>query len=267
METQCNKCGGVGVEEINGKLYECQCAFIRRVAASMPHYIRRSKVLNKHLDLPLISMINKSIFVSASWNDMKAIIKLMMIKYSNKFIKISSDAEIRDVYVGSKSKSSKSDDFNGEIYNNLQDLMDPPDLMIIKLNEISNKNKAASGALLEALNYRLDRDKPTWAFSDTDKKFDNSSFAYSQAVASLLSNEYQHVNIPVMIQKPTIDNSLFSNSLVSTFDVNYASTDKIDKEKKHDANTNDDNVVDEDESLSMYGKGLKITNKFRRNHE
>lgn len=210
---ECAKCGGREVVEREGKLHECVCSFIKRVAASMPPYIRKAEVLPAHLELPIVRAIDQSVYVVATWSDMKAVIKAVMLKYPNKLVRVTSDAEIRDVFVGSKSKASKSADYDGEVFNNLQDLMDPPDLMVVRLNEMAYKNKAAAGALEEALSYRLDRDKPTWVLSNLDKRFVQGSFSYSDSVAELLSTGYFRMNIDRISKRPSIDEGLFADSV------------------------------------------------------
>lgn len=209
--TECAKCGGREVVERDGKLHECVCSLIKRVAASMPPYVRKADVLPAHLELPIVRAVDQSVYVVAAWSDMKAVIKAVMLKNPNKLVRVTSDAEIRDVFVGSKSKASKTADYDGEIFNNLQDLMDPPDLMIVRLNEMAYKNKAAAGALEEALSYRLDREKPTWVLSNLDKRFVQGSFSYSDSVAELLSTGYFHMNIDRISKRPSIDEGLFAD--------------------------------------------------------
>lgn len=207
----CEKCGDREVIEKDGKLYECVCSFLRRISASMPPYIRKTEILPAHMKLPIMKAVDRSVYVVATWADMKAVIKAVMIKNPSKFVRISSDAEVRDVFVGSKSKAAKSSGFEGDVYNNLSDLMDPPSLMVMRLNEISYKNKAAAGALEEALSYRLDRDKPTWVFSNMDRRFMAGSFAYSDSVAELLGSGYVRMSIPEIAPRVSVDDGLFAD--------------------------------------------------------
>lgn len=195
----CSKCRDTGVIELEGKLHECICAYLRRRAAEMPTYIRKAPVTIAHIKLDIISGVDKSYYVVASWADLKAAVKIMMIKYPNKFIKITSDREIRDVYVGATSRSAKGypdETTEGEIFNTLQDLMDLPDLVIVRLNEMYYKNKAAPGALEEAISYRTDRDKPTWVFSDVSKPFVTGCHAWSDTVNELLQTAFVKIAIP-----------------------------------------------------------------------
>lgn len=189
MTGKCRECGGTGVIERDAKAFECVCAFVRRMASTMPAYLRRAEIRKEHLSVNALKCIRKHCLVIAAWPDMKAVLKAAMIANPSYFIKITSDREIRDVFVGSKSKAARGDE-DGAVYNSLEDLMDPPNLMVVRLNELSYKNKAASGALEEAICYRVDRDKPTWLFSDVDRPFTVGSHAYSDSVADVIKSSF-----------------------------------------------------------------------------
>lgn len=171
----------------------------------MPAYIRKAQVVPAHLQLAVTKLTDKSLYLVTSWGDIKAVIKIMMFKYPNKFIKITSDREIRDVYVGATSRNargvSSNEDENLEVYNSLQDLMELPDLMVVRLNEMHYKNKAAPGALEEAISYRLDRDKPVWIISNLDKPFVEGSHAWSESVSELFNTAFQKISIPRILPK------------------------------------------------------------------
>jgi len=212
---ECSKCGGVGVIEKKGKLYECLCAYLRRRAAEMAPYIRKAKVNPKHLELPVIGLIDRSLYVISPWADMKAVIKAVMIKNPRKYIRITSDREIRDVFVGATSRAAKGDEEQAGVFNTLQDLMDLPDLIMVRLNEMHYKNKAAPGALLEAVSFRLDRDKPTWMISDADKPFTTASHAWSESIAELLGTGFVKTVIPRISPKIIIEESFMADLLPS----------------------------------------------------
>jgi hypothetical protein len=205
----CEICSGSGTIEKGGKLFECECALLRRISAAMPPPIRKATVLPEHLRTGLLEKTGRSLFINVHWQDMKAILKAVMIKFPQKFVRITSDAEIRDVYVGSKSKSARSADYEGnDIYNNIEDLVGPPDLLVVKLNEIKNRNKAAPGALAEGLAHRLDRDKPTWVISCVETRFGIGSYAYSEAVAEIVSAGCERVTVPQTLV-PKEENGFF----------------------------------------------------------
>lgn len=215
MKIVCKECNGRGILEKDDKLYECDCERWRRISLSMDAVIRKANCVDGHYVHPLTNMIKQDCFIIGSWADMKAIIKVSIIKHWPKLIRLTSDALIRNVFVGGASKNARSSDFEGEIYNNLQDYMDAPDLMIVRLNELSYKNKAAAGALEEALSYRLDREKATWVLSDIDRPFSLGSHAYSDSVMQLLSS-LDKVSIPRILPRMQINDSFFSPEPVET---------------------------------------------------
>ena len=175
------------------------CATLRRIGATMPSYIRKANVTQAHLALPIIRNPKNHYYVLSSWSDLRAVIKLVMLLNPNKLVKITSDREIRDVYVGSKSKKAMSEGTDNEIINSLEDLVDQPFLVIIRLNELRYKNKAAAGALEEAMSIRLDRDKPLWVINNRDEPFGKGSIAWSGSVDDLISG-MQYIQIPVINQ-------------------------------------------------------------------
>jgi hypothetical protein len=164
----------------------------------MPPYIRKAEIQEAHLKLPLIRAIKESYYIIASWQDMKAIIKAVMIRHPSLFLKITSDREIVDVSLGKTSRNAKGGEEKEGVYNSVQDLMDPPGLAVVRLNDLAYKNKAASGYLTEALSHRLDREKPTWLISDRLKPFGGGSPAWSPSVMDLIFSSMKQVQIPII---------------------------------------------------------------------
>jgi hypothetical protein len=85
--------------------------------------------------------------------------------------------------------------------------MELPDLMIVRLNEMHYKNKAAPGALEEAVSYRLDRDKPVWMISNIDKPFVEGSHAWSESVFDLINTSFQKISVPRILPKVMLNDS------------------------------------------------------------
>ena len=268
----CDICDDEGVIEVEGKLLECECSLLRRISASMPPYIRKTMIGVQHLALPIIDFTGKQLFIISSWTDMKAIIKAVMIKHHKKHFRITSDREIRDVYVGSRSATAVAAvEGDGQVFNNLQDLMDAPDLVLVRLNELSYKNKAASGALEEALSFRLDRDKPTWVISNTDHPFNEASHAYSESVWDLISSAYTRLIIPLISPKQNASTAMLAPEPVPVSVTPTAVTirapvigkeerPKPKKERKIKSISDDKPAT----GLEMYGSGLDKPPRGRR---
>jgi hypothetical protein len=236
----------------------------------MPPYIRKAHVLKKHLDTGLPDKINRSYYIISSWVDMMAIIKAVMIKHHKKQIRITSDREIRDVYVGSRSAQARAAmNDPDKIMNTLEDLMDLPNLVVVRLNELSYKNKAAPGALEEALSYRVDRDKPTWVISNVDRPFGNGSFAFSDTVWELLQSAFETIQVP----------RISPFTIIAPPEVRSVSLDPIDgsdepdseppKPKPSKKKASRVRSVPDDEPVSggikMFGQGIQKSGKKFRN--
>ena len=279
----CDKCGGSGVIELKDtdKARECRCAVIRRLAAAMPAHIRHADAKREHFLLPVVTGgIKKSYFIKSSWIDMKSIIKAIMMINPSKFIRVTSDREIRDIGVGATSRTARGNDVN--VYNTLEDIMCPPSLCIVRLGELSYKNKAASGLLEEALSYRLDRDLPLWVISDLDKPFGQNSFAFSSSVWDLIKSSMKEVLIPRItsvdmgetncVLAPIQTNTISGSSLApepseprqaaNPFKKPAPSQEEpIEKPKRRIQPTPDE---DAPKGLGSYGMGLGTSKKFQR---
>jgi hypothetical protein len=218
--SKCKICGGSGIVEkqddrprkdfepgevLARKIVECECAFWDRVASTMPAYILSAHFSARHLESPLMGAVRKSCFIQGAWVDVRAIIKAVMMKHYDKLFRVTSDRELKDVWIGSKSRSNAEDDAK-VVYNSVEDLMGggdqksrplaSPDLVIVRLNELGYKNKAAPGVLEEALCCRIDYGRPTWVLSDLDKPFGTGSYSYSESVWDILTTRLSLVRVP-----------------------------------------------------------------------
>jgi len=205
MRKPCEHCGGTGViERPDGMMpRECQCSVLRRIAASMPAYVRYADLTHEHLKLPILrDGMRKSYFIKAAREDLYALVKAAIMINSSKFVRITSDRELRDVYVGSTSRRSKGDDAS-DVINTLEEVMGPPTLCIIQLGELVSRNKAAAAILEEALCIRLDRDLPTWVVSYYDRPFGQGSISYSDSVWNLLKGAMNELSIPRIAEAQT----------------------------------------------------------------
>jgi hypothetical protein len=253
MKNECKKCGSRGdFESPEGKLVECECQLIRRIAASMPPFIRRAQVFPNHISHPIISMAGKNLFIRSSWADMKAIMKVIWFRYNGKFMRVTSDLEIKNVFLGGSSRNAKGEDFTGDIFNNVHDLMKDPDLVIVELNKIGYKNKSAPGNLREAMDIRVSKDKPIWLFSDTSNPFVETSVSYSNHVWEYIVEYFKMVTIPRISPEPSPP-SLQDDSSRKSSSVSF---DSIVMESKPVDNENTEEPAEEEitKSRSVYDK-------------
>lgn len=263
MVEGCN-CGGSGILEKDGKLYECVCALLRRRAASMPPFIRMAELRAEHASHRLHDQIKKSLFVLATWPDMKAIIKAVMIRHMNLFVRITSDNEILHAYVGAMSKKNKGE--NEATFETVGDFVGPPNLVIVRLNAITRPNKAAAGALEEAMVCRMDQDKPTWFVSDMDRPFTSTSPAHSESLWDLME-ACAKVRIPPILPRNTPASVFDVEVLSSTVDSNAKPQERKSKPKtrpKPEPEPKPDDEREDDDGLGIYGQGIKKSRGFGR---
>lgn len=195
----CEKCSGEGVVDVGGQFVECSCAVVRRLAGSLPSGIRAQPVLKAHADHPVTNMVNRSLFIRAADADFRSVLKATILKHNGLHVRITSDMEVRNVGVGSTSRKARGEDAK-DVYNDFSELMDPPPLVVMWLNRLRYKNRAAPDFLMEALSVRFDKRKPTWVFSDLDDPFGQGSCSYSDAVWSFLHTAFQRVEIPRILR-------------------------------------------------------------------
>jgi hypothetical protein len=261
------ECGGSGILEKDGKLYECVCALLRRRAASMPPFIRTADLRKEHASHKLHDQIRKSMFILASWPDMKAIIKAVMIRHLNLFVRVTSDNEILHAYVGAMSKKNRGD--SEATFETVSDFVGSPGLVIVRLNAITRPNKAAAGALEEAVVCRMDQDKPTWLVSDMDRPFTSASPAYSESLWDLME-AFVKIKISPILPK-SVQPSIFDPEIIISGNVDDSTKPAQDPKKYRPKptkrKTEDSEDIDEDTSsdgsLSMYGQGIKQTKSRR----
>lgn len=91
--------------------------------------------------------------------------------------RIVTDQRIKSVFCGDEQYKSRPASIREDVrtFNNLEDLLgDDIDLAIIKLGYLGHKNKAAPGALMEALLIRETLRKPTWVVVDDARGWEHS---------------------------------------------------------------------------------------------
>jgi hypothetical protein len=273
----CETCHGEGVLEKDGRLVECFCAFVRRRASSMPEYVRRAPVLPEHIDHPVTEMEGSHVHLVACLSDIHSIIKVMLLKHPKLFIKMTTDAEIKNAHVGSMSRAAKSSDYVGDdVYNNIQDLVGPPDLLIILLGSLGTKNKTASAALLEAINHRIDSRRPVWTLSNSEKPFTRQSPSWSEDVESTIRG-FRKIRIPrITPVPPSIDDeaeeSIFADvspsqiaqpqAEVGVSEVGQGVAVKKEKKDWKSQKLKAEVMADDNgDGLSIYGSGTAKSNK------
>jgi len=122
----------------------------------------------------------KDLFIRATdWNVFLSNLKWVAgykVKH-HMFIRVVTDLHLVNVYVGNTSirarlKSQQLEDGPLQICNSLPDLLESPDLVIIRLGVLTHYNKSAANVLQESLLIRSQMAKPTWLVEPPHKAFE-----------------------------------------------------------------------------------------------
>lgn len=92
------------------------------------------------------------------------------------FFRITNDLRIKDVGVGAESYKARPRGMRDDLvtFNSITDLVEAPDLLIIRLGHLGYKNIAAAGYLKEALLIRGGLTKATWLILDPEHPWTHS---------------------------------------------------------------------------------------------
>lgn len=96
-----------------------------------------------------------------------------------------------DIGLARKARHGKKDP---EVYISLTDLVEPPDLVVIRLGVKVARNVATPEVLLEALQHRDHLGKPTWLVDQTIYPFRDGHIAYDDRVGRYVEG-WDHINL------------------------------------------------------------------------
>jgi len=110
--------------------------------------------------------------------------------------KIITDQQIKAVFVGDESYKARPKETRDErpTYNSLGDLVGPSELVILRLGHLGHKNRAAAGAIKEALRIREEPGKPTWLVDEADHPWEQSH-SYDPDLEDYISTHFKKVRI------------------------------------------------------------------------
>lgn len=126
----------------------------------------------------------------------------------------------------------------------LVDLVEPPDLMILRTGVKTARNSAMPEVFLEAINHRAHIDKPTWIVDQPSHRFDANHLCFSNEALEVIKrweridfsgvNPVQEVTSPVRADTPSSGISLSLSDPVSSSTVRRTTipTEKPNKFKR-----------------------------------
>jgi len=160
--------------------------------------LTRAKPLKK--PSPLRKFVDKNLWVTAPLSMFRVHLRYVAIREPHWGFSVVSDADlmdawlsrdldVRDADVEQLRRSQVSGRFAG-----LGDITDPPELLILRLGVKAARNAAMPEVLLEALQRRLQIDKPTWIVDSPAAPLDEDHIAYDGRMGELL-DDWVHVKI------------------------------------------------------------------------
>lgn len=204
-DPNCKQCGGEGVllvpDSFPPRYKNCVCMhykdILRNVERGLPG-LTKAQRLKPGTEGAFKGKLDQNLWITAPQHWFRAQLRWIMIRQPPRFwFKVTSDAELMRAWLGTvhlKGLNIIDPDAHqvSSRYMNLEDLVEPPGLLIIHVGVKKARNEASPEVLFETLNIRSFRGKPTWIFNEDHTPFDGSMPSHSYEVEAYL-NEWEHI--------------------------------------------------------------------------
>jgi hypothetical protein len=286
-EPLCEICGGKGVIDIDDLHVQlCVCGKRRMFRTHLGPEILAAEnvksspfyVLGAVRRRPSVDLTKQNMFVKSSWRTLLPHLKwTLFYKGLNFRFRIVTDERILNVRLGKESAILKSrserEDGKHQFYDSLYDLLEDPDLVIVRLGKLGHKNIAAAGYLKEALMIREVNNKPTWLVEEPDNPYTavmidgtlQGNYSYSEETAGYIHDHFEEFDLT------TGDDKEYVSSPVTVMQSGESDpiTGSIEEEPDMMVTSDEDEVVSSDlsveESLMVLEHKPKKTKYGRRN--
>jgi hypothetical protein len=205
----CNNPDGKIETDEHGSTRQCACSFRADCQKRLPPDIAGAEpILTSpllHIGKPgevVVDLTTENLFIKSRWGDLAPHLLLVltyrMLQNLMFPFRVTNDAELRDVYVGSRAYNARSRQRRDEIptYNGLADFIGGDrELVVIRLGGLGHRNRAMPGILLESLVLRRMASKPTWIVEEPNSIFGEGHFSYSPESAREIRDHYQVVDL------------------------------------------------------------------------
>ena len=140
----------------------------------------------------------ENIFIKSNWSTVRPHLRLALgyrhnLEPTFRYV-ILTDERIVNVYVGNERYGSRSkknrdeqDNFNG-----LKDLVESPNLVVIRLGFLGWKNVAAPGSLKQSLMLREAARRPTWVVMNPEGEY---PISWNEEVAAYIAEHFEVVEL------------------------------------------------------------------------
>jgi hypothetical protein len=201
-DPDCPKCSGHGAIDIPPDLsvgrvtparQTCTCVYRRDLRANLNRGWRGLWKAKPIAESPLVRFEAENLFVTARQHTLKKHVRHVALRMPTTWqFQVSSDADLISAWLSNMVQSG------AEIHDpdvllsdlppmTLEQLVEPPHLLILILGVKVARNAAASEVLLETLQRRDFLDKPTWVIDQPNDPFEEGHIAWSDSVDGYLS--------------------------------------------------------------------------------
>jgi hypothetical protein len=194
----CSRCYGRGAIELEEThrgipiTKPCVCVLAKDVLKNLDRAWSGLSTAPRITESPLADRAWKNTYITATEETFRTHLKHMALRQGRNYgLVVCSDATLMTAWLASAALAGKEildpDAATVSLEKaTLVDLVDPPDLLVIRLGVKSARNSAMPEVLLEALAHRSHVGKPTWICDQPTKKLDPSHISFSPDVADFL---------------------------------------------------------------------------------
>lgn len=199
-DPNCERCHGRGALDItpdeNGipRTSRCECVLIWDVIRNVERGLRgliRAPVLKE--SSPLTENETKNLWITSNFQTFKSHLRHVAVRQGPDWgFKVVTDADLMVAWLANASRRGENiidPDVEGQVsqeFLTLVDLIDPPDLLIVRTGVKSARNAAMCEVFLEALTHRAHVEKPTWIVDSPQQPLVEGHLCWSIPVGDFL---------------------------------------------------------------------------------
>jgi hypothetical protein len=203
-DVDCPICGGRGVVTLKVKgppqTRRCDCVLRQALIDNMNRaWFGLSKV-KPVKESPLLKHIEQNVWVTGGENALKQhLLSVGLRQKADWYFKVVSDADLITAWLGSMSIKG-AEIFDPDVstvssrHMNLVDLIEPPELLIIRLGVKKARNQAMGEVLWETLQHRIHINKPVWLVDSNDDPLTPSHICWIEGIQGLLI-QLKHITL------------------------------------------------------------------------
>lgn len=202
----CKECGGRGVitkpigKDKVPSVFACKCVMLRNIVFNVEKCWPGLSKAKKVKQSPLQGREGESLWITASQETFRAHMRYISFRKGPHWkFRGCSDKDLVNAWLA-VAKAEGRNILDNEVaestiqYMTLEDLVEPPDLLVILLGVKRSSNKSMPDLVVEAINSRAFCNKPTWVVDSPSNPLRPGHLCYSAEVHEILSS-YRHLKI------------------------------------------------------------------------